>query len=129
MKSSPSIVMGRIEAEVAPGATARYPFSVETGGPLPWAAEIGVSSDHSYFNPRWARVVRSIDDQGLIEYLLEVTPVHVRRDEYGSYLLYVRWAGGPAEARCELFIKPADGPAGQPAVSSRAASDAGAMAR
>jgi len=129
MDRSPRIVMGRIEAEVVPGETARYTFLVGTGGTPPSAAEIGVSSDHAKFNPRWARVARSIDDQGLTEYLLEVTPVYLRRDECGSYLLYIRWAGGPAEARCELFIKPADDPAGQPEVPRRLASDAGAMTR
>ena len=74
MDRSPRIVMGRIEAEVVPGETARYTFLVGTGGTPPLAAEIGVSSDHAKFNPRWARVARSIDDQGLTEYLLEVPP-------------------------------------------------------
>jgi hypothetical protein len=129
MKRSPRILMGRTEAEVGPGETARYPFLVEAGGLLPAAAELGVSSDHAYFNPRWARVVRATDDRGVTQYLLEVTPVYVRRGEYGPYLLCIRWAGGAAEARCELIIRPAGGPVGQPEVSRRAARDAGAMTR
>jgi hypothetical protein len=51
--------------------------------------------------------------------------VYVRPDECGSYLLRVRWDDGPAEAWCELFIKPAVQPGGP----RRAASDAGAMTR
>jgi hypothetical protein len=125
MDSSPRVVMGKIKAEVVPGETARYLFLVETGGHLPPAAAFVVSSDHASFNPRWARVVRATDDRGLTQYLLEVIPMHVRQDEYGRYPLRVRWEGGPAEARCELVIKPAS----QPEASRRAASDAGAMTR
>jgi hypothetical protein len=107
MDTSPRIVLGKTEAEVVPGETARYPFLVQTGGRLPPAAEFGVSSDHANFNPRWARVVRATDDRGVTQYLLEVTPEHVRRDEYGRYPLRLIWAGKYAEARCELVIKPA----------------------
>jgi hypothetical protein len=129
MGSSPRIIMGKTGAEVVAGETARYLFAVETGGRLPAATEFVVSSNHARFNPRWARVIRATDDRGLTQYLLEVMPVHVRRDECGSYLLRLRWDGGPAEAWCELFIKPADPGADQPEVSSRAARDAGAMTR
>ena len=129
MGSSPRIVMGKAGAEVVVGETARYLFAVEAGERLPAATDLVVSSGHARFNPRWARVIRATDDRGLTQYLLEVTPVYVRPDECGSYLLRVRWADGPAEAWCELFIKPTLADSAQPDESRRAASDAGAMTR
>jgi hypothetical protein len=107
VETSPHIVLETAEAEVVPGETARYPFAVRTGGRLPRAAEFAVRSDDAGFDPRWARVVRVSDSLGVTRYLLEVTPGHVGRDQYGRYSLTIRgWAAGRDGTRCELVVKP-----------------------
>jgi hypothetical protein len=116
---SPRVVLETAEAEVIPGETARYPFTVRTGGRRPRAAEFAVGSDDAGFDPRWARLVRTTDNLGVTEYLLEVTPGHVRRDQYGRYSLTIcGWAAGRDGARCELVIKPGVRLTGQPGLTT-----------
>jgi hypothetical protein len=117
MDNSAQIVLETTEAEVVPGQTARYPFTVRAGGGPPLAGEFGVVSDHAGFNPRWVRVVRATDALRVTRYLLEVTPDQVRRDQYGQYPL--RIYREPAEAQCVLIIRPAVRLTGKPVLATR----------
>lgn len=105
MDTAAQIILQTTEAEVVPGEAARYPFVVRTGGRLPPATEITLSSDSPRFDPRWARVVRTTDEMGMTQYLLEVTPDHVGPAQYGQHPVRIRWPGY-AEAWCLLVIKP-----------------------
>jgi hypothetical protein len=117
MDISPQIILDATEAEVVPGKTARYPFTVRTGGRYPPAADFDVVPDNPRFDPEWIRIVRATDELQVTRYELEVTPDEVQRDQYGRHPLRIYWpsAGnywqrgsgpGSASARCVLVIKP-----------------------
>ena len=108
MDNAAQIVLQTTEAEVVPGQTARYPFTVRTSRRLPAVTEFGVRSDNPWFDPRWARVVRATDQHRVTRYLLEITPDHVHHDQYGRYPLQLSWASAFTGAWCVLVIKPGE---------------------
>jgi hypothetical protein len=109
--SPPNVTLEAAERQVVPGETASFPFTASAEHQAPGIHDLTVASDNPNFNPAWARIVRSTEnDARPAHYTLEVRPTGIRRSQYGTYPLRLRWErpGTPrhAEGRCTLIIKP-----------------------
>jgi hypothetical protein len=107
----PYVTLEVAERQIVPGETARFPFIVHTEQRPPSIHDFNITSDNPNFNPAWAHIVRSTENDTLTaQYNLEIRPADIRRSLYGTYPLRLN-RGGPgtprhAEGRCTLIIKP-----------------------
>jgi hypothetical protein len=107
----PYVTLEVAERQIVPGETARFPFIVYTEQRPPSIHDFNIASDNPIFNPAWARIIRSTENDALIaHYILEIHPANIRRSQYGTYPLRLNWGrpGTPrhTEGRCTLIIKP-----------------------
>ena len=115
------VILAVTECQIAPGETARFPFSARTAYGVPSIHEFTVVSDNPDFKPEWARIGRSAGDSYGPPYILEISPGDIGSAQYGAYPLLLLWrAAGTyrhAGGRCTLVIGPAVRAVTEPAVT------------
>jgi hypothetical protein len=115
------VILAVTECQVAPGETARFPFTARTAYGVPSIHEFTVISDNPNFKPEWVRIGRSAGDSYAPRYILEISPGDIGSAQYGVYPLHLLWrAAGTyrhAGGRCTLVIGPAVRAVTEPAVT------------